>query len=67
VGGELAGAAGGAVEKWAAAGLGGRALGDDDGGVAEAQPAINRTNARGMVSRRVQEFMALVRGGVPGG
>jgi len=29
--------------------------------VAGAQPAITRTNARDMVNRRVQAFMALVR------
>ena len=53
---ELGGGVGDAVET-----LGGRGLGDGDGGVAEAQPAINRTTAMGMVNRRVQAFMALVR------
>jgi len=61
-GGELGGGVGDVVET-----LGGRELGDGDGGVAEAQPAISRTNAKGMVNRRVQAFMALVRAGVPGG
>jgi len=45
----------------------GRGLGDSDDGVAEAQPAITRTNARGMVNRRVQAFMALIRAGAPHG
>jgi hypothetical protein len=53
---ELGGGTGDAVEP-----LGGRGIGDGDGGVADAQPAINRTNARGVVNRRVQAFMALVR------
>jgi hypothetical protein len=65
--GEVAagGALGRELARAVAGGLGRAATdeaGGGDAGVPVAHPAVSSTNARGTVNRRVQAFMALVRG-----